>query len=89
MNESDWEYTINGEKVRRPIFNGHVVRKFDHHTKPEDVENMTVWEAAMILSRWTNCTGHEWSPRPHLAKACQMAVEALEKEGERIGQDRP
>ena len=89
MNVPDWEYTINGEKVRRPMFNGHVVRKFDGRAESEDVEDMTVWEAAMILSRWANYTGQEWSPRPHLAKACQMAVEALKKEGERIEHDQP
>ena len=61
-----------------------IVRHFDHHTTWKDVEDMTIDEAVVILLRYANSDGREWSARPHLAKACQMAIEALLKEKEGI-----
>lgn len=42
--------------------------------------DMTAAEAISVLSRLANSDGRDWSARPHLAKACQMAIEALRKE---------
>lgn len=41
------------------------------------VENMTPEEAIWILSKHARTDGDEWSPRPHMAKACELAVNAL------------
>ena len=57
----------------------HQHRTFDHHTTWDDVVDMTIDEAIAILSRFANSDGKEWSARPHLAKACQIAIEALRK----------
>lgn len=57
------------------------IRQFDHHTTWDDVRNMTAAEAISILSRLANSDGRDWSARPHLAKACQMAIEALKLYG--------
>lgn len=56
------------------------VRQFDHHTTWDDVQDMTITEAINVLSRLANTDGRDWSARPHLAKACQMAIEALRRE---------
>ena len=66
---------VNDEFVPPPV----KPRRFDHHTTWEDVQDMTVDEAVMVLSRLANSDGREWSARPHLAKACQMAIEALNR----------
>lgn len=56
------------------------MRTFDHHTTWDDVKDMTTEEAIHILSRYANTDGKEWSARPHLAKACQVAIEALQNQ---------
>lgn len=56
------------------------VREFGPHTTWKDVENMTVAEAINILSKYAKTDGNDWSARPHMSKACQMAIEALKKE---------
>ena len=56
------------------------VRQFDHHTTWDDVKDMTTAEAISVLSRLANTDGKDWSARPRLAKACQMAIEALRRE---------
>ena len=61
------------------------MREFDHNTTWEEVEDMTVEEAIHILSRHANSDGSSWTARPHMAKACQMAIEALQRELEERG----
>ena len=55
------------------------MRKFDHNSTWEDVQNMTIEEAIAVLSHDADSDGKEWSARPHKAKAAQMAIEALKK----------
>jgi len=64
------------------------MRKFDHNSTWEDVQNMTIEEAIAVLSHDADSDGKEWSARPHKGKAAQMAIEALKKtdQMERNGQ---
>ena len=55
------------------------MRKFDHNSTWEDVQNMTIEEAIAVLSHDADSDGKEWSARPHKAKAAQMAIEALKR----------
>ena len=55
------------------------MRQFDAHTTWEDVQNMTVEEAIVVLSHDADSDGKEWSARPHKAKAAQMAIEVLQR----------
>lgn len=57
-----------------------MIREFGPHTTQKDVEDMTIEEAISILSKYAKTDGSDWSARPHMAKACQMAIEALKKE---------
>jgi len=53
------------------------MREFDIHSTWKDVEDMTAEEAIHILERHAKTDGKQWSARPHMAKACQLAIEAL------------
>jgi len=53
------------------------MRTFGPNTTWEEVQDMTIAEAIAILSKYAVSTGEDWTARPHMAKACQMAIEAL------------
>lgn len=55
------------------------IRNFDYRTTWRDVEEMTVEEAITVLARHTNVSSGNFSPRPHMAKACEIAISALQK----------
>lgn len=55
-----------------------MLRTFGINTTWDDVKDMTIDEAISILSKHANSDGGPWSARPHMAKACSMAIEALE-----------
>lgn len=59
-------------------FEGKLVRKFNQHVTWEDVEDMSIDEAKCILSHYANTDGKDWSARPSLARACQIAIQGLE-----------
>ena len=56
------------------------IRIFGVDTTWEDVKDMTPEEAIIILSKYAYSDGKDWSARPHMAKACQMAIEALKRQ---------
>ena len=55
------------------------MRQFGIDTTWDDVQDMTTEEAIAILSKHANSDGKDWSARPHMAKACQMAIAALKQ----------
>jgi hypothetical protein len=58
------------------------MRKFDHTSTEQDVQDMTIEEAIFILSKDANSDGKTWSARPHKRKAAQMAIIALKMQQE-------
>lgn len=66
-------------KFETEEFNGKTIRHFDHRTTWADVKDMTFDEVLAILSRHANSDGKEWSARPQFARACQVAVCAIEE----------
>lgn len=58
------------------------MRHFDHTTTEDDIKDMTKQEAISILSKYAESDGKDWSARPHMAKACQMAIAALRYQAE-------
>lgn len=55
------------------------MRRFDASTTWSDVSDMTVEEAISILSKYAKTDGRDWSARPHMARACQIAIIAMRK----------
>lgn len=53
------------------------IRKFDHRTTWEDVQNMTIEEAIDVLSFDANSDDKDWSARPHKARAAQITISVL------------
>ena len=70
---------MKSNKFEIETYNGKPVRHFDHRTTWQDVTDMTFDEALFILSRHANSDGKEWSARPQLARACQIALIAIEE----------
>lgn len=55
------------------------IKKYDCNTTWDEVQDMTIDEAINILQKHANYTGQDWTARPHMAKACQLAIKAMSR----------